>query len=91
MALFLLLAFVVACSAEHNVSAETTFYGARDNCPPGADIAYPVIHKQAGGVGTYTDPITFAGDKSCFKPGTRLYIPHFQKYFTSNICILWLP
>ncbi|GDY30080.1 hypothetical protein [Gandjariella thermophila] len=41
-----------------------TLYGARDNDPPGSsDISYPQIHSQAGGTGTYDDPITFATDK----------------------------
>jgi hypothetical protein len=26
----------------------TTFFGAKDNCPPGGIIAYPIIHKVAG-------------------------------------------
>eukprot|EP01120_Amphizonella_sp_Union-15-10_P000338 TRINITY_DN10349_c0_g1_i2.p1 TRINITY_DN10349_c0_g1~~TRINITY_DN10349_c0_g1_i2.p1 ORF type:complete len:227 (+),score=23.04 TRINITY_DN10349_c0_g1_i2:52-732(+) len=68
-------------SAEYTVSSEVTFYGARDNCPPGASIAYPVIHTEAGGIGTHADPITFAGAPKCFRPGTRIYNPRLKKYF----------
>mmetsp|Transcript_105936 Transcript_105936/g.129227 ORF Transcript_105936/g.129227 Transcript_105936/m.129227 type:complete len:231 (+) Transcript_105936:22-714(+) len=63
------------------VSAETTFYGARDNCPPGGDIAYPQIHNKAGGNGTYKDPITYAGCREATKPGTIIYVNFLQKYF----------
>lgn len=58
-----------------------TFYGARDNCPPGAQIAHPVIHQEAGGLGTYDDPITFASVTNAFPVGTRVYIPRLKKYF----------
>lgn len=56
-----------------------TFYGWPDNSPPGTAIAYPVIHKQAGGLGTYSDPLTFA-TASTFPKGTVLYVPYIQKY-----------
>lgn len=56
-----------------------TFYGWPDNDPPGANIAYPVIHNKAGGAGTYSDPLTFA-TKSTFPKGTILYVPYIQKY-----------
>lgn len=56
-----------------------TFYGWPDNDPPGAAIAYPVIHSKAGGAGTFTDPLTFA-TKSTFPKGTLLYVPYIQKY-----------
>jgi len=62
-------------------TALVTFYGSRDNCPPGADILYPVIHKEAGGVGSYADPITYAAAKACFAVGTKVYIPRVKKYF----------
>jgi hypothetical protein len=63
------------------VMAEFTFYGALDNCPPGGDIAYPKLHKEAGGTGTFADPITFAGAEKAMKPGTIIYAPQFMKYF----------
>merc|ERR1712228_146838 len=63
------------------VEAETTFYGARDNCPPGGDIAYPVIHSEAGGNGTHSNPITYAGSKLAAEVGTIIYVEFLQKYF----------
>jgi hypothetical protein len=59
-----------------------TFYGARDNDPPGSrDIAYPVIHKQADGKGTRADPITFATSKDELPIGTVAYYPPLKRYF----------
>jgi len=63
------------------VSSLVTFYGSRDNCPPGADISYPTIHKEAGGTGTFADPVTFAAAKSCFTVGGKVYVPRLKKYF----------
>jgi hypothetical protein len=63
-----------------------TFYGWADNSPPGNAIAYPMsagnptLHNGAGGVGTYSDPITFATAPAEFPPGTRLYVPFIEKY-----------
>ena len=68
-------------SSSQEVTAETTFYGARDNCPPGGDIAYPDLHKEAGGTGSYKDPITYAGAKAATKPGSIIYVEFLQKYF----------
>ena len=67
--------------ASETIEAETTFYGAKDNCPPGGDIAYPQIHKVAGGNGTYNNPITYAGSKLATEPGTIIYVQFLQKYF----------
>ena len=75
---FLLVGFA---DAAQNISFRTTWFGAKDNCPPGGDIAYPTIHKKAGGIGTYVDPITFAGVKSREAPGTIYYVNHLSKYF----------
>ncbi|WP_285747068.1 RICIN domain-containing protein [Lentzea sp. NBRC 105346] len=58
-----------------------TFYGWYDNTPPGGDIAYPQIHKSAGGKGTWADPITFATSRKEAKPGTRIWVPRVKKYF----------
>lgn len=63
-----------------------TFYGYADNDPPGKAIAFPrsrfptSLREQAGGVGSYTDPVTIAVKKDWFKIGTRLYIPTLKKY-----------
>ena len=68
-------------SSARNITMETTFYGARDNCPPGGAIAYPLLHPVAGGTGTYADPITFAGSKKALPKHTRVYVVELQKYF----------
>jgi hypothetical protein len=66
-----------------------TFYGARDNDPPGSrNIAYPVIHKQADGKGTRADPITFATSKEELAIGTVVYYPPPRKYFImEDLCV----
>jgi hypothetical protein len=58
-----------------------TFYAAPDNDPPGRTIAYPKAHSQAGGVGTYRDPITFATSKAELPIGTVVYYPYLKRYF----------
>nr|WP_052477846.1 hypothetical protein [Kibdelosporangium sp. MJ126-NF4]CEL14413.1 hypothetical protein [Kibdelosporangium sp. MJ126-NF4]CTQ88778.1 hypothetical protein [Kibdelosporangium sp. MJ126-NF4] len=64
-------------------TGKVSFYGARTNDPPGSrTIAYTdVLHKQAGGTGTFTDPITFAAGTDRFKPGTKIYVPDLKRYF----------
>jgi len=81
--LALLCLYCLSCvfAAETNVTATVTLYGAGDNCPPGGAIAYPQIHKTAGGVGSWQDPITYAGSKAATPAGTIIYIPKYQKYF----------
>ncbi len=59
-----------------------TFYGWVDNTPPSADIAHPCIHKTAGGVGTYRDPVTFAEPIDLNGPWCQIiYVPFLMKYF----------
>lgn len=61
-----------------------TFYAAYDNDPQGSlSIDEPVIHKQAGGTGTFADPLTFASatGPGAYPAGTRIYVPLVQKYF----------
>jgi len=60
---------------------ETNFYGWTDNSPEGTEIADPTRHKSAGGVGTYSDPITFASSLDALSPGTIVYVPYLKKYF----------
>ena len=71
----------VGAPSRQNVSVYNTFYGAKDNCPPGGDIAHPVIHKLAGGNGTYSNPITFAGATAALPVGSIVYSWQLQKYF----------
>jgi len=73
--------------SEKTITARLTGFSRQDNTPPGsADIRCGQIHKKAGGVGTYTDPITAAvpgrGGKGMETPaGTRLYVPDLKRYF----------
>jgi len=68
----------------------TTAYTWFDNTPVGsATISHPVLHKTAGGTGTYADPITIAVGHSLatgkdildFPAGTRVYLPDVRRYF----------
>lgn len=63
------------------IKAYITAYGWPDNDPAGTAIANPVIHKGAGGVGTFADPITIAVYKGVYAPGTKLYVPNVRRYF----------
>lgn len=62
-----------------------TFYAAYDNDPAGSrDIAYPgpaPRHRQAGGTGSYADPLTLAGVKAWLPVGTIVYVPSLRKYY----------
>lgn len=75
---------------ETKILAFVTGYTYWDNTPPGsADISNPIIHKKAGGIGTYVDPITVAVGHSIigkshildYPAGTRFYIPNVRRYF----------
>lgn len=78
------------------MSVYLTGYSFWDNTPRGsAQIARPVIHRQAGGSGTYHDPVTIAvghskvGGRSYmdFPAGTRFYFPKLQKYgIVEDLC-----
>lgn len=68
-----------------------TFYGAPDNDPPcSRAIAYSrswdnrTLHHEAGGTGTYEDPLTVAvvtrAQGGQWDPGTRMYVPSLRKY-----------
>lgn len=82
--------------AEQQFSAYLTGYSYWDNTPRGSSqIARPVVHRQAGGSGTYRDPVTLAvghvkhGGRSVmdFPAGTRFYIPRLQKYaIVEDLC-----
>ncbi|HEX3370209.1 MAG TPA: hypothetical protein VHS56_11585 [Candidatus Cybelea sp.] len=66
------------------VSATITFYGWPDNSPPGNKIAHGVIHKRAGGGGTYCNPTSFATERANDKQipyGIKIYVPFIKQYF----------
>jgi hypothetical protein len=82
--LAVLAGLVLPPSAAHAATTYNmyvTLYGWPDNSPPGNAIAYPKIHSGAGGSGTYSDPVTFATDKSELAAGTKVYYPYLKKYF----------
>jgi hypothetical protein len=61
-----------------------TGYSWQDNTPPGSSkVSHPILHKQAGGTGTYQDPITVAvpgKGSGIWKAGARFYLPTVQRY-----------
>jgi hypothetical protein len=78
-----------ASGQEVSMKAYVTGYSYWDNTPAGtAGISHGVIHAQAGGTGTYNDPITLAvghsivGGKDIldYPAGTKFYLPYLQKY-----------
>lgn len=84
---------------DFSTSAWLTMYGFPDNTPPsagiaaghrGSNITFPNntvgqgIHTEAGGTGTYADPITFATSNTELWYGTEIYIPRFHKYFIAE-------
>lgn len=71
-----------AARAESSVTDYVTFYGYVDNSPPGTAIAHPCIHKSAAGVGTYSNPVTFAEPNDLNGPWCQIiYVPFLKKYF----------
>ena len=71
-------------------TAFVTGYSWFDNTPVGsAAISHPVLHRRAGGNGTYANPITVAVGHSLatgrdvldYRAGTRFYVPHLRRYF----------
>ncbi len=67
-----------------SVRATITFYGWPDNSPPGNKISHPVLHRRAGGDGTYCNPTTFATERSNnarIPYGIKIYVPFLKQYF----------
>jgi|GEM_PF-544431 len=83
-------------SSEVRFEAYVTGYSFWDNTPPGSSaIAHPVIHRRAGGTGTYVDPVTLAvghkiiGERRSidYPVGTRFYIKSLRKYaIVEDVC-----
>ena len=79
----------VSNGQEQSFRGYVTGYSFWDNTPEqSAEISHPIIHELAGGVGTYTDPLTIAVgfmktdqvDILDFPAGTRFYMPRLRKY-----------
>jgi hypothetical protein len=64
-----------------NVKAFMTLYGWADNSPSGPAIAHPCLHNSAGGVGTFSNPVTFATDVSELAWCQVIYVPYMKRYF----------
>lgn len=67
------------------LTVDVTGYSFADNQGGNnATISMPVIHKTAGGVGTFSDPITAASPGSAgsteFPAGTKFYLPTIKRY-----------
>lgn len=83
-------------SREQSFDIYLTGYSYWDNTPPGsASISKPVIHRKAGGTGTYSDPITIAVGHTIigrrqtldYPAGTRFYLERLQKYvIVEDVC-----
>lgn len=70
--------------APQTLQSTVTFYGYPDNSPPGKQIAHPVIHRLAGGDGTWCNPTTFATEPKNDKIipyGIKIYVPYMKQYF----------
>lgn len=82
--------------SEMSMQVYLTGYSFWDNTPPGsAEIARPVVHRGAGGTGTFADPVTLAVGHSIsgarhsmdFPAGTRFYIERLRKYaIVEDLC-----
>jgi hypothetical protein len=71
-----------------SITDYVTFYGWVDNSPPGNAIAYTGCttargaNTTAGGVGTYSNPVTFAEPNDLNGPWCQIiYVPFLKKYF----------
>jgi LysM repeat protein len=72
--------------AEKMVTFRITGFGKIDNTPPGSTtISMPVIHQEAGGTGTWADPLTaatpgHAGSGTESPKGEKFYVPSISRY-----------
>ena len=72
-------------SGPNQLTIWLTGYSWQDNTPPGSStVGEPVLHKEAGGQGTFADPITVAvpghQGNMAWPPGTKFYLPSVQRY-----------
>lgn len=80
---------VAASGPQQSTMIQLTGYGAPDNNPAGSKkISQPVIHQQAGGSCTFSDPVTFASPGSAgsteFPKGQKVYFPKIKCYGISE-------
>ena len=71
-------------AASKQMTIWLTGYSYQDNTPAGsATVSHPILHKVAGGTGTYADPITVAvpgKGSGIWKAGSRFYLPSVKRY-----------
>jgi hypothetical protein len=87
---------LASSAVNQRFNAYITGYAYWDNTPPGsAEISKPVVHRRAGGTGTYIDPVTIAvghkieGGRQTldFPAGTVFYIEKLRKYaIVEDVC-----
>lgn len=83
-------------TAGSEIKVYLTGYSYWDNTPRGSTaIAKPVVHRRAGGHGTYNDPVTLAVGYRLngrrvdmdYPAGTRFYLPKLRKYaIVEDVC-----
>lgn len=76
---------VVLTGSEQRVTFRITGFGKKDNTPAGSTtISQGVIHAEAGGSGSFADPLTAASPGSAGSTespkGMRFYVPHIARY-----------
>lgn len=77
-----------AAPRERRVRSFLSGYTWWDNTPRGANVSHPVVHRSAGGRGTWADPVTVAvghrivggRDILDWPAGTRMYVPSLRRY-----------
>jgi hypothetical protein len=78
-------AVVQANVPEQTFTAFITGYSSETNQPPNSTVIWLDGNRgNAGGSGTYDDPITVAVAKGRFKYGTVFYVPHLKRYFKAE-------
>lgn len=78
-----------ATGDSQTIMIQLTGYGFADNTPANSKtISMPVIHQEAGGTGTFADPITFASPGHAgsteFPKGQIVYFPSLKRYGISE-------
>jgi hypothetical protein len=75
-------ALVCADCLEQTFTAYITGYSSADNDPPNSTAIWlDGKSGNAGGAGTYSDPITVAVAEGQYRYGTAFYLPHVKRYF----------
>lgn len=85
LAVCLFLSVAQASVPEQTFQAFITGYSSATNEPPNSTTIWlDGKGGNAGGTGTYDDPITVAVAKDRFRHGTLFYLPHLKRYFKAE-------